>query len=284
MRIPKNKKIEQLLLLRESLLFNGRSMIPNPTRIRAGRRRASASALWLSDKPMLHPLAPPWGRRVAPSLPPDGRRAASWMHTRTQSASTLLPTLTGRANSQLRKISNYSLAAVLPRTIANPLQAKYLAMPVRKLPVNARDIINRRSVAGSPFPTANRPDSTFSHVSSVFGVRLPQPSRSWSPPQNPRSDNDVYPRGVSDSSGLRSTPKNRFDAEDTALQPYPPAAETEIGSHGTREPTTATIHLDGAMLGRWAVDHLGRVLAKPAAGMTGVDPRAAFPRGRVAPF
>ena len=49
-------------------------------------------------------------------------------------------------------------------------------------------------------------------------------------------------------------------------------------------PSSATLHLDGAALGRWAVDHLGRVLAKPAKGMTGVDPRATIPRSRVSPF
>jgi hypothetical protein len=52
----------------------------------------------------------------------------------------------------------------------------------------------------------------------------------------------------------------------------------------SRGPTSATLHLDGAALGRWAVDHLGRVLAKPATGMTGVDPRATIPRSRVSPF
>jgi hypothetical protein len=46
----------------------------------------------------------------------------------------------------------------------------------------------------------------------------------------------------------------------------------------------STVHLDGATLGQWAIQHLERVLAKPSAGMTGVDPRASLPRGRVSPF
>jgi hypothetical protein len=48
--------------------------------------------------------------------------------------------------------------------------------------------------------------------------------------------------------------------------------------------STSTVHLDGATLGQWTIQHLERVLAKPAAGMTGVDPRASLPRGRVSPF
>lgn len=46
----------------------------------------------------------------------------------------------------------------------------------------------------------------------------------------------------------------------------------------------STVHIDGAALGRWVVEHFARTLAKPASGMTGIDPRANAPRGRVAPF
>jgi hypothetical protein len=49
-------------------------------------------------------------------------------------------------------------------------------------------------------------------------------------------------------------------------------------------PRSFTLHLDGASLGRWTVDHLQRTLSKPASGMTGVDPRAVVPRSRVSPF
>jgi len=50
------------------------------------------------------------------------------------------------------------------------------------------------------------------------------------------------------------------------------------------EPNVATLHLDGAALGRWAVQYLERALGKPATGMTGVDPRVTIPRSRVSPF
>lgn len=46
----------------------------------------------------------------------------------------------------------------------------------------------------------------------------------------------------------------------------------------------SNVYIDGAVLGQWAIQHLERVLARPATGMTGVDPRASLPRGRVSPF
>jgi hypothetical protein len=52
--------------------------------------------------------------------------------------------------------------------------------------------------------------------------------------------------------------------------------------HSTLPPSN--VYIDGAVLGRWAIQHLERVLARPATGMTGVDPRASLPRGRVSPF
>ncbi len=45
-----------------------------------------------------------------------------------------------------------------------------------------------------------------------------------------------------------------------------------------------TLHLDGAVLGRWTIQHLERALSKPSNGMTGVDPRATTPRGHISPF
>jgi hypothetical protein len=44
------------------------------------------------------------------------------------------------------------------------------------------------------------------------------------------------------------------------------------------------LHIDGAALGRWTLDHMTRTLSKPSMGLTCVDPRAAAPRSRVAPF
>lgn len=56
------------------------------------------------------------------------------------------------------------------------------------------------------------------------------------------------------------------------------------GQEHHRQQSVTTLHIDGSALGRWAIQHLGRTLGKPASGMTSVDPRASVPRSRVAPF
>jgi hypothetical protein len=48
--------------------------------------------------------------------------------------------------------------------------------------------------------------------------------------------------------------------------------------------SASTLHIDGAALGRWTIQHLTRTLGKPSTGMTGVDPRMTLPRSRVQPF
>lgn len=52
----------------------------------------------------------------------------------------------------------------------------------------------------------------------------------------------------------------------------------------SRKHTVSTLHIDGATLGRWALQHLERSLGRPNVGITGIDPRASLPRGRVSPF
>jgi hypothetical protein len=46
----------------------------------------------------------------------------------------------------------------------------------------------------------------------------------------------------------------------------------------------SVLHIDGAVLARWTVQHLERALGGPTSGMTGIDPRAGLPRNRVSPF
>ena len=60
--------------------------------------------------------------------------------------------------------------------------------------------------------------------------------------------------------------------------------EAPSDAHSGGQIVGATLHLDGAALGRWAVQHIERALARPSNGMTGVDPRATPPRGRISPF
>ncbi len=62
------------------------------------------------------------------------------------------------------------------------------------------------------------------------------------------------------------------------------AAERSGQEPGHKAPSRATLHIDGHALGRWTVQHLEKVLGRPSAGMTGVDPRASTPRTRVSPF
>ena len=99
----------------------------------------------------------------------------------------------------------------------------------------------------------------FSQVDPIFGDDRTTPSDCQTKIGN-------HPYGVS--------PSKPFGVDE-------PRDGSSMRSHG---PSGATLHLDGPTLGRWAVDHLGRVLAKPSSGITGVDPRAVLPKTRVSPF
>jgi hypothetical protein len=83
-----------------------------------------------------------------------------------------------------------------------------------------------------------------------------------------------------------SSDSDRGPSADAAARSFPNGARatTERKSEGPQATPGSTVHIDGSALGRWAIQHLERALAKPASGMTGVDPRANLPRGRVAPF
>ncbi len=62
------------------------------------------------------------------------------------------------------------------------------------------------------------------------------------------------------------------------------SSERGISGAQKSQPTVTMLHIDGAVLGRWAIQHLERALGRPTSGMTGVDPRATVARSRVAPF
>lgn len=71
-------------------------------------------------------------------------------------------------------------------------------------------------------------------------------------------------------------------------QPVSEAPDLDAPAQGAQQPkqppSASTLHIDGAALGRWTVQHLARTLGKPTTGMTGVDPRAVMPRSRIQPF
>jgi hypothetical protein len=80
------------------------------------------------------------------------------------------------------------------------------------------------------------------------------------------------------------TDSGQLTGEGNQSCPRGPDRASGYGSQQRTSAAASTLHLDGSVLGRWAIQHLERTLGKPAAGMTGVDPRASLPRSRVSPF
>ena len=81
-------------------------------------------------------------------------------------------------------------------------------------------------------------------------------------------------------------PAEQSSSTDAAADDDPSPSANREGSDRPQSGKSAasTIHIDGSVLGRWAVQYLERALGRPATGMTGVDPRATIARSRVAPF
>ncbi len=82
--------------------------------------------------------------------------------------------------------------------------------------------------------------------------------------------------------GDHSVPGSRAVDDQGEFSQQRDAPDATEGQRG--KPAVSTLHIDGSALGRWTVQHLERALNKPTTGMTGIDPRAAAPRSRVAPF
>jgi hypothetical protein len=99
---------------------------------------------------------------------------------------------------------------------------------------------------------------------------------------------------VGDEASLRARPppkEEQFYLDGLANRASPIGRQVEQKGDSGYQPqqrkassSATTIHIDGSVLGRWAIQHLERTLGKPATGMTGVDPRANPPRSRVSPF
>lgn len=143
---------------------------------------------------------------------------------------------------------------------------------IRRLSSNKRIALPRRET--SPPSTSLGPTKAVSDLRQVesrqMETRLPRSEASWT-----------------DISFAPSPIYNEHEALPFKIESLPPAASDTMNKEGGTQSNKApvvTLHLDGASLGRWAVDHLGRVLSRPAAGMTGVDPRIGIPKSRVSPF
>jgi hypothetical protein len=96
-----------------------------------------------------------------------------------------------------------------------------------------------------------------------------------------------------DEGSLRARPPptdEQFGLNEFAIQASQNVQESRTGTSGYQpqlrkaSSSSAMIHVDGSVLGRWAIQHLERALGRRPTGMTGVDPRASVPRSRVSPF
>ena len=60
----------------------------------------------------------------------------------------------------------------------------------------------------------------------------------------------------------------------------------QVGSQAgaTHSTNLAMLHVDGTELGRSTLQHLTRVMNRPAMGITSIDPRSVTPRAHISPF
>ena len=97
-----------------------------------------------------------------------------------------------------------------------------------------------------------------------------------------RATDDSFRRQDLMFGGKHSLPGSPAINDQGALSQHRDAPDATESQRG--KPAVSTLHIDGSALGRWTVQHLERALNRPTTGMTGIDPRAAAPRSRVAPF
>jgi hypothetical protein len=173
--------------------------------------------------------------------------------------------------------------------------AKRITNQTLKAPPSRRPVVAQGDPAGGPLPPEESSDER--RRSRRIGKVVPDTPMAPRA-RNPRVDqpdsshaSTEYPdpnlagrwtEGMAGSHSLEpSSPTRAVDHPDrpTGVHSDAAADRRTLGQTGA-----ATVHLDGSALGRWAIQHLERSLSKPANGMTGVDPRAGAPRGRVSPF
>jgi hypothetical protein len=180
--------------------------------------------------------------------------------------------------------------------------AHHLETPPRKLPKppGAPPYTHSSSITtASQVP--NPPPATAFKMPRRFSKRPPvRPWASVAPPPNDRRPTRPEPPvdmiGQEDAlqinnprrqGGLRGIDKpwqaDAAGSKQRALSAMDRQAPSDENSEHTQN-VGATLHLDGAALGRWTIQHIERALAKPSNGMTGIDPRATPPRGHVSPF
>ena len=142
----------------------------------------------------------------------------------------------------------------------------------------------------APYPVSPQPQQ------AVTAEQWPQKisvSASQTPlaPGPPADDDDTFASRPQPIVVLQTPPPGSLDERDAILSPasVPPEPRAEESWHSprpsagesTRLPATSgasgsipgTIYIEGSQLGRWVVDYLSRQAARPATGITGIDPR-----------
>jgi hypothetical protein len=282
---PDTKRIAWFLGLRALLRFPRHFMAPSVT---ARRGRGVASITY--DPPPLGSAAIRDGRisSVRPSLMLASTRFVPWRVTSRGAHSVterVVPISTGLVPEPTRhrirgQASDHRTAAASQN---EERQAPAGPKVVPESDVSSPRMSYQSIIAASARPSEFR--DSFAPASAA--LRLPEPNsleREPYPNARPTALDAGATFGGQDY-GLRSEvdASKQSPAGDQSARAD---RDRGVGNGQTQRnrSTLSTIHIDGSALGRWAVQHLERTLAKPSAGMTGVDPRAATPRSRVAPF
>lgn len=153
----------------------------------------------------------------------------------------------------------YQMSVAVQRHLRTVRDAQVFQAGLRAPPpvVTNRPVLVRQSVTESEFSLPPGPAAQDTAATAYW---------MGSPPHGERA---TAGEGLADLYQLASLERDTYDGDDR--------------SQRDRQ-RISTLHIDGSALGRWAIQHLERALGKPATGMTGVDPRATLPRGRVSPF
>jgi hypothetical protein len=163
----------------------------------------------------------------------------------------------GRSGAQSLKVSGQATAKAVPRQ--PPLQQLGLgASSLDKLRSPTHPLALSQPLKGLVLD---------SHLGRTSGhLAIDQMLRAQPPVDNRTDDDEQFAGG-----------KSRPD-------PYIPDNAVRDKSESRATGSASTVHIDGSVMGRWAIQHLERVLGRPPIGMTGIDPRASAPRSRVSPF
>lgn len=183
--------------------------------------------------------------------------------------------LQGRGQPHSVRVVQTSTSVEADRFLGKVMEVEHSKFLTRPCPIN--------KLTHSLTATSRR--STVSNALSLPAVGT---ARAFRPPSARYSFVDVGEEG-----SLRARPPptdEQFGLNGFANQASQIGQESRAGTsgyqpHPCKASSSATmIHIDGSVLGRWAIQHLERALGKPSTGMTGVDPRASLPRSRVSPF